>query len=407
MVDSSRSRPFVAALLGVAVGVPLALAVACGASPTPITFDETRDTGLTPSTVSFDSNASPTSTGDSTAPGGSAASVAEAAKGAWADVTGNLVGMSAQCGTMTYVTVRPDRDGVIAGVAGQGLWTSENGATQWSALGQGAGSAKITNRASAVVFDPSDPQRFWESGVYDGLGVFETRDGGSTFNGLNVEHSDLVSIDFNDQNRKTLLSGTHEAPDVKQSANNGQSWTSIAAGLPAGIGSASFPLALDAQTYLLGTKSSVGAGVFRTTDAGATWTKVHDGAVAGPPLVANSDQKIYWLLSNGATISSGDKGATWTDAGSVGPAGGDTGYLLELPDGRLATLGTTNVVVSSDHGAHWQNVGAGLPYKPAGLAYSRFRQTFYIWQSQCDAAAADNPVPAGAIMRLDGYVDTP
>jgi hypothetical protein len=407
MVESSRSRPFVAALLGVAVGVPLALAVACGASPTPITFDETGASGLTPSTVSFDSNVSPTSTGDS-APGGSAASVAEAAKGTWADVTGNLVGMSAQCGTLTYVTVRPDRDGVIAGVAGQGLWTSENGATQWSALGQGPGSAKITNRASAVVFDPSDPQRFWESGVYNGLGVFETRDGGTTFSGLDVEHSDLVSVDFSDQNRATLLSGTHEAPDVKRSANSGQSWTSIAAGLPAGIGSASFPLALDAQTYLLGTKNSDGAGVFRTTDAGATWTKVHDGAMAGPPLVATSDGKIYWLLRTGALISSGDKGATWTDAGtSFASAGGDTGYLLELPDGRLATLGATNIVVSSDHGASWRTVGPGLPYKPAGLAYSPFRQTFYIWQSDCDAAAADNPVPAGAIMRLDGYVDTP
>jgi hypothetical protein len=63
--------------------------------------------------------------------------------------------------------------------------------------------------------------------------------------------------------------------------------------------------------------------------------------------------------------------------------------------------------VSKDHGASWRAVGATLPIKAAGIAYSPFRQTFYIWRSDCDAAAADNPVPAGAIMRLDGYVDTP
>jgi photosystem II stability/assembly factor-like uncharacterized protein len=407
MLDSPRSRPVVAAVVGVIVGVPLALAAACGASPTPIAFDAPGSSDQTLSTLSFDSNTVPGNTPTSSSDPASAASAAaaEAAKGRWVDVTGNLLGMSSVCGTTTYVTVRPDRDGVITGVAGQGLWTSENGASEWTPLGQGAGSAKITNRPTSLVFDPTDARRFWESGVYEGLGAFETKDGGTTFNGLDVQHSDLVSIDFNDGSRSTLLSGTHEQPDVKQSTNGGQSWASISAGLPPGVGSASFPLVLDAKTYLLGSKAGDGAGVFRTTDGGATWTKVHEGAVSGPPLIAKSDGKIYWLLGTGALISSGDGGVTWADAGSYGPAGGNVGYLLELPDGRLATLGTTNVIVSKDHGASWRAVGATLPIKAAGIAYSPFRQTFYIWRSDCDNSTPNNPVQASSIMRLDDFVD--
>ena len=400
MRDSTRSRPVVAAVVGVIVGVPLALAAACGASPTPITFDDPGATTLTPSTVSFDSNSPQLSTSTS-------AAAAEAAKGRWVDVTGNLEGMTSVCGTTTYVTVRPDRDAVIAGVGGQGLWTAENGAAEWTALGQGGGSAKITNRPTAIVFDPADPRRFWESGIYEGLGAFETKDGGTTFNGLDVQHSDQVSIDFSDVNRSTLLSGTHEQPDVKKSTNGGKNWASTSAGLPPGVGSASYPLVLDANTYVLGTKAADGAGVFRTTDAGATWTKVHDGGVSGPPLIAKSDGKIYWLLSTGALISSGDGGATWTDAGTFATAGGNAGYLLELSDGRLATLGTTNIVTSKDHGASWRTVGATLPFAPAGIAYSPFRQTFYIWRSDCDGAVANSPVQANSIMRLDDFVDAP
>jgi hypothetical protein len=134
---------------------------------------------------------------------------------------------------------------------------------------------------------------------------------------------------------------------------------------------------------------------------------VHPGSVAGAPLVANSDGQLYWLLDRGGLITSADDGATWTDIPSYGPAGGSSANLIELPDGRLATLGTTNIVVSADHGAHWKAVGATLPYAPAGLAYSPFHQTFHIWRSDCDAAAKANPVSAGSIMRLDGWVDTP
>ena len=122
-----------------------------------------------------------------------------------------------------------------------------------------------------------------------------------------------------------------------RSTDGGQSWQDISAGLPPNIGFASFPHVIDAQTFLVGTKSGRDSGVFRTADGGATWSRVFAGGVAGPPLLASSDGNLYWLLEQGgALIVSSDAGGTWTEIKSWGPNGGPAGSLTELPDGRLA-----------------------------------------------------------------------
>ena len=74
----------------------------------------------------------------------------------------------------------PGADTILAGVAGRGLWANSSGST-WSHLGEGAGSATITNRPSWIVYDPLSPGVFWESGIYDGGGIYQTFDKGNTF----------------------------------------------------------------------------------------------------------------------------------------------------------------------------------------------------------------------------------
>ena len=87
-------------------------------------------------------------------------------------MTANLAGMASECGNISLVSARPDRDQLIASVSLHGLW-STTGAADWTALGTGAGSAPISNRGSKIVFDPDHPDTFWESGIYNGGGVFE------------------------------------------------------------------------------------------------------------------------------------------------------------------------------------------------------------------------------------------
>jgi hypothetical protein len=379
-----KPRSVVARSIGVIV--LLTLAAGCGGGPTPITFDSTVPTD--PSTTTT----APLTTGEPV----DTSSVVAA--GPWVDATGNLAGLSSECGTISLVS------GDLVGVAKNGLWTGGTGA-QWQQLGTGAGSATIDNRAVSIVHDPTNPQTFWESGAY-GAGVFRTDDGGSTFRRLgNVEGADIVSVDFTDPARATLVVGLHEQPRVLRSKDGGQTWQDISAGLPADVGYAASPHVVDANTYLLGTRNGVASAVLRTADGGVTWTVVYQGGVTGPVLQSASDGQLHWLLDDGhGVISSADGGQTWQETDASGPVGGPSGALVELPDGRVATLGTVQVLISGDHGATWESIGPALPYTPAGMTYSPSQKAFYIWQFDCDPPSGAIPVQPRSIMRLDAQL---
>jgi photosystem II stability/assembly factor-like uncharacterized protein len=369
--------------------------VGCGSDPPSFDFEPLA---TVPPTTANPREVPPTSSSSSATTGTTIAATASA----WTDATGNLAGLDAECGNLHYLSAHPGRDVLIAGVAGQGLWASKAGAPKWERLGSASGSHAIDNRATAIVYDPKNPDRFWESGIY-GAGVFETTNGGATFRRLGgVEHSDLVSVDLSDAQRRTLLSGTHELRQVLRSLDGGKTWQDITARLPEDVGLTSSPHVVDANTYLVGTRAGSNAGVWRSTDRGKTWSSVYSGSVAGRPLVASSDGRLYWLLEQGeGVITSNDKGATWTEQPAWGPTVGPGASLIELPDGRLATIGPANVVISDDQGVSWRAVGPQLPYAPSGLTYSPSRQAFYVWRFSCDKSTGNNPVAPGSIMRLD------
>jgi hypothetical protein len=323
------------------------------------------------------------------------------AGGAWANVTANLAGIPSECGNLSFVTAHPDRDLLIAGVAQQGLWVSKDGATQWTQLGTGGGSAKITNRTSMIVFDPGNPDVFWESGIYNAGGVYRTNDGGLTFMQLgDVTHTDLVSVDLADPMRKTLFAGSHEqSQKAFLSTNGGMSWMDVGKMIPLG-GFSSWTQVLDAKTLLVGSFNGQNTGIARSTDGGATFTKVYSGNVSSRPVVA-SDGTLYWAADNGVARST-DKGATWTKAAANNVGGAGSVSLLELPDGRLVSLGPQKLAISRDKAATWQSFGPDLPQQRWGLAYSKHRKAFYVWHFTCGCfTPMCQPVPADALMKLD------
>ena len=98
-----------------------------------------------------------------------------------------------------------------------------------------------------------------------------------------------------------------------------------------------------------------------------------------------------------------DQGETWLNVVTA-PYSVGAFAPLELPDGRIVTIGPENgtqyVLASADHGATWTEVSTALPYGDAsGVAYSTQRKAFYIWHFTCGNGAV--PVPSDAIMRFD------
>jgi hypothetical protein len=357
--------------------------------PTTVGLDTTIDT---PGDSSSTSTAVPSDTTPSSTP---------AAGARWAAAAGNLAAAGSSCGNLALVSGGTDRAMAIVSLTQQGLWATHDGGASWAPLGQGPGSAAVTNRAITVVYDPQHRDTFWESGIYFGGGVYRTDDNGATFQALgSIDHSEAVSIDFTDPARQTLLSGRHESSKLFKSTDGGKSWADISKALPGDIGFASAPFVEDGRTYLLGTNHGSKAGVYRTTDGGATWTQVFAGAVAGQLLVTKADQTMYWLLDSGGTIKSVDHGATWTPATRAGTLSPVAANLFELANGDLAALGNQVVVSSSDHGAAWRPLGPRIPYPPTGMAYSAAENSIYVWNSNCGGNTGDAIKPDN-IMKLD------
>jgi photosystem II stability/assembly factor-like uncharacterized protein len=323
----------------------------------------------------------------------------------WVNVTGNLAGMASQCGNLTMVSPEPGSATIIAGVALDGLWASNGGST-WSPLGSGAGSDPITNRPSWITYDPVNPGVFWESGIYNGGGVYRTSDNGSTFHQLgSISHIDYVSVDFGDPSRQTLLAGGHEeSQTVYRSTDGGQTWTNIGVNLPAGTGFSSSPLIINSQTYVVNADTSWGGGspgIYRTTNGGTSWLQVSAQGPAGPPLVA-ANGAIYWPVNN-SLVKSTDSGSTWTQVGSGISVGAfQPIHPIELSDGRLVSAGATNLMVSADGGSTWSPIGDTLPYTPVSLIYSPNRGAFFISHFDCG-----NVVLPDAVMSLDDDLSVP
>jgi photosystem II stability/assembly factor-like uncharacterized protein len=310
----------------------------------------------------------------------------------WENVTNELAGLESECGNLGFVSAKPNENVVIAGVAQQGLFSTRDGGDSWQKIGQGKDSAEFFNRPADIVWDPEEPARWWVAAIY-GAGAFRTDDDGDTFTQLgDIIHMDSMSIDFTDPDRLTLLGGGHEATrTMRRSTDAGMTWESIGAELPA-TGNCTWPLILDATTYLVGCGGYGGGakGIYRSDDGGESWTSVSETGGAIIPLRASSGRVFWPSDSSNGMARSLDGGATWETLESTKDV---IATPTELPDGRIAVLIKDTVYVSKDEGETWRAATAKLPVMDArGVVYSGEAKAFFAWRNNCEAVVADDAV---------------
>lgn len=296
-------------------------------------------------------------------------------------------------------------------IAPAGLFKSTNAGATWTRVAQVTTDQEGVDHLDEPIrvrIDPEDPQHLY---VVDGvrgatMGFWVSHDGGETFTmpegfrsleaneGIFMFDTYDVAVDPTDFEH--LLVSSHspwswEQPNVPagvlESRDGGESWI-VHPGQPTwaqghainflfdpeqGIG--------DANTWLLGTQND---GMWRTTDAGATWTQVTTVAIqhgGGTIYYARSEiagNGVLYASGTPSLVRSTDNGATWTE---VGPPGG--GFTAVHGDGeRLYTsmiYGPSPMWTSSeDDGATWVEHGTHqFGQGPFELAFDATNRILY------------------------------
>ena len=207
------------------------------------------------------------------------------------------------------IAAAPSEAGVLfaGGLAGD-MWKTTDGAATWTSAGNVGGA--VGHTITVIAVHPTDSDTVFAASLD---GVFFTDDGGATWTpretGIANAGADAIVFDPNDPSRVYLASrvaGFHIGHNLAAGG-----WTFTSSGHNAGYSLAA--VATNPTTVIYGTL----AGIFVSTDAGATFTGPSDGltnskahSLAADP---NDATKIWAANTEGGVFWSTDGGSTFTE----------------------------------------------------------------------------------------------
>jgi photosystem II stability/assembly factor-like uncharacterized protein len=291
------------------------------------------------------------------------------AGGRWRAVDKGLTGWS-------VTAVAPDSRSsatVDAGTAGAGVFKSGDRGRTWGTVNRGLRGAIV----QALADDPSDPKTVYV-GTYEVLDgafagptrLYKSTDGAASWDLLEPGGADGFAFDPQAPATVYSLSGS-----LLRSTDRGGTWTPLMNGLPPpdpeGVGTRVVAVAVDPQqpsTLYIGTINGALAavpGIFKSTDAGATWTESDAGLERRFPTALAVDPRdpatIYAGTSSGVLVSR-DAGATWAVAGASSPRGDVSVALVDprRPATVYAATAGAGVFESADAGRSWATLDREL-----------------------------------------------
>ena len=207
----------------------------------------------------------------------------------------------------------------------------------------------------AMAVDPKKPDRVMVGG-HEGAAISE--DGGKTWRQVpDLEGADPMGWAIDPTDPKKMYAGGH--PGFYRSEDGGETWSQDNSGLPAtdvhGLG-------MDPQDPDTLYASIMGAGLYRTTEAGGRWELVNaDVGVMGPILVDPRDSEALYVAGmEGDFYRSEDGGKSWDELGTI-PGGMATWVSQSLEDPDILYAANGGVAKSTDGGESWRPMDEGLP----------------------------------------------
>jgi photosystem II stability/assembly factor-like uncharacterized protein len=241
--------------------------------------------------------------------------------------------------------------------------------------------------------DFRDSQVGLVGGYHAGLqqnGIWKTNDGGTTWVRKHPSSSNAVIWISAQTAVASIGTGIYRSTDA------GESWSFFAGGITSGL----IAMARAGETILVGV--SVKGDIWRSSDSGATWSFVFDGLGDLPDSwgVSFSDAQHGWVVGHhGIMLETADGGLTWSLRNS-----GSSVQIYELqmrdPSFGLAACNNGYLLRTTNGGAFWET----QKLEVTGQIFGRDESLHSL--SIVDASVAVVAGPGGTVFRTDnGGVD--
>ncbi len=296
----------------------------------------------------------------------------------WTDVTQSLLqgltnnGAKAPLpGGCSGVAVNRTNGEVTIKVVGFGFWRSSDKGGHWKRLDENVISGR-DETGWATTADQNAPDRM-ASFSLDGTAGWTT-DGihWKAFTTLG-RNWDFGSVDWGSAMPQTIIAAKHETTppgEVYVTEDGGTQWTRLSIHLNEKRERVSMVGALGPKTLIY----SNGDGIQRSTDLGATWTKV---STANPQTrIPTLFHGAHYLGDTNGLLVSNDLGRSWHRQG--GPVNIWLGPFFGRDEKEMMIAGADGIFVTRDGAATWKRV-AGLKPKEGGFLFSANWFGCYAW----------------------------
>ena len=287
---------------------------------------------------------------------------------------------------------------LYVGTAGGGVWRSTDAGITFNPIFD-----KHTQSIGALAVDPKNPdQVMWvgtgevwtRNSVSYGDGLYKTTDGGQSWNKMGLEKSErIASIQINPQNPNEVfvavlgnLWGDSEERGVYHTTDGGKTWNKI---LYVNATTGCSDLAMDPQnpsvlyaafwefrrtaySFSSGGQSSA---LYKSTDGGKSWTKIHQGFPAGKlgrlaVAVAPSNPNILYAVieseknEDKGLYRSENAGASWVKTNGDFELTVRPFYFSRLvidpKNADIVLKGGLSGSISKDGGKTFRSIGGGI-----------------------------------------------
>jgi len=318
------------------------------------------------------------------------------AKELFGDITARHIGPALMSGRINDMENHPTNDRIIyVGTAGGGVWKSNDGGTTFNSIFD-----DYCQSIGAVEIDPNDPDNTiyvgtgetWpRNSVSIGDGLYKSVDGGSNWTKMGFEKSERIAdIIVNPNNSKEIylgvlgaLWGDSEERGVYKTTDGGATWNKV---LYTNQKTGCADLAMDPKdpnilyasmwefrrtgwSFESGGENSA---LYKSTDAGATWNKIHNGFPEGNLgrlgiAIAPSEPNILYTVIEAeknerkGLYRSDDAGANWkqlnNDFGITVRPFYFSRIVVDPKNPDVVVKGGLNGSISRDGGKTFKNLG--------------------------------------------------